>query len=366
MKTVIGTNKGVYYSQKRLILLKHEKFNIVRKWDLYRLIAGIERRVLKTYKLTTKLHSSFGFFNPAAYHFFNAVSNTKKPWVTTMESQFGNFKTKNFDPFDYLVRDQCKYILPYSHWAKKLQLSQIQDDDIRRILEKKMKVINVPQDSFVKTSKIIEKDTVLNFIIVGNEFFRKGGYEVLRIFERLEKEGYKFHLTIISNLNKISYPIIVSDEKFDYSINQIDTKEYISHFSNMDNNDVLNKIKEAHVGLLLSNLENYGYFLLECHAYGVPVISTKQRAFLEINNDKIGWMVFVKMNKLDIIELDSKEKRDEISDMIFKNSYQIIKGILKNPKMVKEKGDLAISNLLKNHSLEDYKSQIASIYHEIT
>jgi glycosyltransferase involved in cell wall biosynthesis len=134
----------------------------------------------------------------------------------------------------------------------------------------------------------------------------------------------------------------------------------------MDNNDVLNKIKEAHVGLLLSNLENYGYFLLECHAYGVPVISTKQRAFLEINNDKIGWMVFVKMNKLDIIELDSKEKRDEISDMIFKNSYQIIKGILKNPKMVKEKGDLAISNLLKNHSLEDYKSQIASIYHEIT
>lgn len=365
MKKIIGTNMGVFYAQKRLILHDYKDYEVKRKWDLYRVISGIERRLFKTFKITTKLHSSFGFFKPDAFHFFNAVSNTKRPWITTMESEFNSFKTPIFDPFDYLQRDEYKYILPYSNWEKNRQLSMIQDLDLRNIIEKKMRVVPVPQELFVEKSKKINKNTTIKFILVGNSFFRKGGYEILKIFEILEKEGYKFHLTIISTIDRRSYPIVIGDEKYNYALDQIKNKSYISHYSNMNNNDVLNIIKESHVGLLLSNLENYGYFLLECQACGVPVVSTNQRAFSEMNNDEIGWVISLKLNDLLIAEIDTEDKREEVSITIFEKGLLLIKKILDNPEDVEVKGDMAILNIVNNHAIDVYKNTITSIYKEI-
>lgn len=355
---------GVLYSQERLIIMNHDDYEIRRKWDLYRIISGIERRLFKTFKITTKLHSSFGLFSPNAYHFFNSVSNTKKPWITTMESEFNSFKTPIFNPFDYLKRDTCKYILPFSNWAKNRQLSLISDENLRVIIEDKMKVVPVPQELYVKKSKKINNE-IVKFILVGNSFFRKGGYELLKIFEVLEKEGYEFHFTIISTIDRRSYPIVIDKDKYNYAFEQIKTKNYISHYANLTNDEVLKEIKKSNVGLLLSNLENYGYFLLECQACGVPVVSTNQRAFSETNNDQIGWVVPLKLNDLSIAQIETKEQRQVVSNTIFKKGLVLIKNILDNPEDIELKGDLAISNIINNHCVSAYKNTIASIYKEI-
>ncbi len=40
----------------------------------------------------------------------------------------------------------------------------------------------------------------VNFLFVGRQFFRKGGMEMLIVFDKLIEKGYPIHLTIVSNI----------------------------------------------------------------------------------------------------------------------------------------------------------------------
>ena len=65
-------------------------------------------------------------------------------------------------------------------------------------------------------SQVIPKDITfhknksgrINFTIIGHDFFRKGGKEVLIVFDRLYKEGLvNWHLNIISKLEFGDYAL---------------------------------------------------------------------------------------------------------------------------------------------------------------
>ena len=50
------------------------------------------------------------------------------------------------------------------------------------------------------------------------------------------------------------------------------------------NSEVMNILKNTHVGLLPTYADTYGYSVLEAQSFGCPVITTNIRAMPEINN----------------------------------------------------------------------------------
>lgn len=364
-KINIVTNYGILYSQKRLILLHHQRFKLTRKMDLNRVLAHIffKLNLQKYYK------KYFYLFNPIGiqadgFHFFNTVTSSKRPWIVTLEADFNRFQTNKFDPLNYIVSTHCKYIFPYSNWAMGNQLRQIQDSKIKAIVSDKMRVLYPPQEVLVKEPKN-KVSTPLKFILVGFEFFRKGGYEALKAFERLHNEGYKFEFTIISDLGKRDFPGDTTEKNYKYVLDQIRTKDYINYYNALPNAKVLELLKKHHVGVLLSHLETFGYFVLECQASALPVITTTQRAFLEINANDRGWFVDVPVNDNLSIEYDSEEKRKMVQNLIEENFYEVVKSILTNPSNIINKSKNCLDYIQTNHNLEKYKNTLSDIYEEI-
>lgn len=362
----ISTNRGILYSQKRLILLNYKDFLVKSSFDFNRILAHLffklgNRKLYRKYFYLFKTRGIKG----DAFHFFNTVTNSSRPWIVTMEADFNRFQNNRFNPFKYLESNSCKYILPYSQWSLNNQLCKINDETLKEKISKKMKVIYPPQQVLVNSHQA-ELNKPVKFILVGGEFFRKGGYEALKVFEQLDNEEFKFEFTIISKLHRGDFPVDATEEMYAYTVNQIKTKSYINYFESLPNEEVLTKIKEHNVGILISHLETFGYFVLECQASGVPVITTSQRAFLEINSEERGWLVQVPINSNLSIEYDTKEKRNHIQKLIEKRFYGVAKEILQNPDQISIKSENSINYIKEYHSLNKYKIKLAEIYKEIT
>ncbi|MFH4294310.1 glycosyltransferase, partial [Acinetobacter baumannii] len=82
-------------------------------------------------------------------------------------------------------------------------------------------------------------------------------------------------------------------------------RKNIKIYSNVDNNKVIEMIREHHIGLFPTWADTFGYSVLEFQACGCPVISTDVRALSEINNNDIGWLINVDKNKYGEIVVDS-------------------------------------------------------------
>lgn len=375
MKTkIIGSNFGLSYVQKKFIYegIDSNKFILKNYYDSQYLLTKIENQFFKirnkliTNKnrfFTTKFYKDNSLSHQVSmFHFYDSVSNTKKPWITHLESNFNIHKRKSFNPYDYLIKNECKKIIATSNWTKKNQLFQLKQSKIRDEIEKKTIVLHPPQKLFVNTPKELKTNKV-TFVMVGNTFFNKGGIETLKIFNKLDKEGYSFHLNIISNLSPLRWPIGEIDQKtYKKVINEITSKNYITHYSNISQDEVFNVIKSSDVGILMSSLENYGLSTLEYKAFGLPCIVTTQRAFLETNNDKIGWMVKVDTNDLDIIDLSSLEKRTQASTQIFQNGLHVVRRILENPTEIYHKSKRSIEYLKKFHDPINYINKMTTLY----
>lgn len=372
-KKIIGSNYGINYAQKRFVIqgIDLNKFIFKKYYDSQYLITKIENQIFKlkgelntnNRVFSTKFHRDNSFSRQVSmFHFFDSVSNTNKPWVTQLEHNFNIHKKKSFNPFDYLIKNECKKIIAISNWAKRNQLFQLEDSKIRDEIEKKIIVLHPPQKLFVNSPNELKTNKV-TFVMVGNTFFNKGGIETLKIFNKLDKEGYSFHLNIISNLSPLRWPIgKIDDKTYKKVTNEIKSKNYITHYSNLTQDKVFNVIKSSDVGILMSSLENYGNSTLEYKAFGLPCILTTQRAFLETNNDKIGWMVKVDTNELDIIDLSSEEKRTNASNQIFQNGLDIIRRILENPTEIYQKSKMSIEYLKKYHDPGNYINKMTKLY----
>src|SRR5262249_18051285 len=142
------------------------------------------------------------------------------------------------------------------------------------------------------------RNAIIQFAIVGNHFFRKGGMEVLRAFDVLLGKNFPIKLTIIStfaidqvwpNQDRIEFLAKLQEAKSIISLHP----DCILHCSGLPNSEVIKLLKQTHVGLLPTWAETYGYFVLEAQACGCPVISTDIRALPEINNAECGWLIKV-------------------------------------------------------------------------
>ncbi|MHC5754080.1 MAG: glycosyltransferase family 4 protein [Nostoc sp.] len=323
-------------------------------------------------------------------HFFNTISYSSIPWITTfetylprftclisypharkLESDFSALKTeaKIHKAFKALSGDACHRIIAMSDCNANMQTMLLKEfSEYQESIQSKLIVMHPPQRLLIHKyeNKQLNLDEKIKFIFVGSGFFRKGGQEIVEMFKYLkDKYKYNFELTIVSSLATDNYAtktILADVEKAKHLIQK--NSDWINYFPRLPNQEVLELMKKSHIGLLPTYADTYGYSVLEFQAAGCPVITTNVRALTEINDNNVGWIIKIPKDTLGEAIYRTKEGRFVISKLIRKGIEQAVHEIFADRKVILDKSNRSISRIIEHHSIEDYASKLKSIYLE--
>ena len=270
--------------------------------------------------------------------------------------------------FKLLANENCKKLIAISQCAYDIQCQYLEKfPEYRDDIIAKMCVIHAAQKLMVDSYDKKELDEkYIVFTIVGADFFRKGGREILTVFEKLILQGYPLRLNIISSMQYGDYASKTSKEdllKVQKTIKKFPTN--IFHYNSLPNTKVLKIFNQTHIGLLPTYADTYGYSVLEAQANGCPVITTNVRSLPEINNNSLGWVIDIPKNDWGEGLFESEMERAEISKIIEEGLYEIIKEIVEFPQIIKVKGTRCLEEIREFHSPKTKAMEIESIYNQI-
>jgi len=125
---------------------------------------------------------------------------------------------------------------------------------------------------------------------------------------------------------------------------------------------VLALMRSAHVGLLPTYADTYGYSVLECQAQGTPVISTNVRALPELNNEQAGWLIEVPRDDLGEGLYATPEQRALLSAAIEAGLERALHEIFADRASLRRKGIAALARIQQQHDPARYKQRLGEIY----
>ena len=318
-------------------------------------------------------------------HLFNGISYGHKPWVTGFETIVPRFselmqryhgKTKNpikmtvklQRAFEALKSPFCKKIIAMSQAAALMQtdlLMELPYED-QEIIRKKIIVIHPPQEVLVDQAVRREYDDQhpIRLILVGDGFFRKGGREILRAFDKLiREENANLKLILVSSLTMDHYAAKETQEDLDWANSFIqEHSDWIEHYTSLSPDEVLTLMKSCDIGLLPTYADSYGFSVLEAQACGLPVISTDVRVLPEINNTDCGWLIRVPKNEMGEALYSTPEERAQLSQKIQDGLEAILRSILKDQSSIYPKALKALERIREMHDPEDFSQKLREIY----
>lgn len=303
-------------------------------------------------------------------HTFNTVCRIKKPWVVSFESTIPRYiyARKQFENFYHVLkergvedmrRENCICLLPISNYTYHLQKKYFEYIGAKDLINK-MKVLHPPQ-TIESDVDIIEKKyddmRELRFLMVGHAFFVKGGREIAEVLSEFRKER-DIKLTIVSSLiNPFGQGEgFDNDDIKNFREFIVKNKEWITLYPVVSNRQVLNLARNAHIGLLPSYHDTYGYSVLEMQACGCPVITSDVRALPEINNNLCGWVSNIENVRKDGIQAMIKQNKKEL--------YRIVEDILNGTGQIKNRACKSLQRIQTNHSPVKYGKKLMKVYRE--
>lgn len=311
-------------------------------------------------------------------HFFNTINFDKKAFVTTFEStlpiyldMYSNQHEADVEKaLKVLASTRCKKIIALSACAKNIELARLAlYPDYEKTIRAKMTTLLPPQAALIDSlaDKKLSDDGSIRFLFVGQSFYRKGGLEILRAFDRVKKEyDFSLQLTLVGNIEKLdkTFTHYTEAERDKAKVIITENSDWITHFSYMENAELLEEMTRSQVGLLPTWSDTFGYSVLEFQAAGCPVISTDVRALPEINDNDRGWLI--KLSKDTVFEAICATPADRkiVSQTITNKLEEIIVSIFAHPEIIAEKAEKSLSAIKQHHSPENFAEKLNEIYQE--
>ena len=384
---------GIYsdsYPDKRMILNKVPEVQYIQIENKRETIGRALRFLGRTFPeiRQTELYAQGVHFtldapyypNIDVIHTFNRVClHDRNRWAATFEKTFPEYFSEE-NRINYrlmrrqlplILSEKCIAILPMSQWAYNYELwllSQFADQNEIEQVKEKMTVIYPPQNLLISPEEIqIKYDHAekVRFLYVGSQVKRKGGAEVLKAFDQLRKKYDSFSLTFVGKLND-NYNNFFLDAKEKEEIQRIITHaDWLEYHERLSNEEVLKLAKQAHVGLLPSMGDTFGFSVLEMQACGCPVITTDRQALPEINHDQCGWLINTRALRLthgDDFAHYTRDEVNEFSALIRERLIHSISAIMDNPELLIEKAILAQERIKNIHNPEFYAENLKRIY----
>lgn len=381
-----------FYTNLRIIINQLPEANYVPVRDLFSirraLALKLNRVIGKPLFPTFDLNNQFEDFDlnkVDVLHFSNGISFGKTPWVSHFETILPRFSElltqaksthwQNLQPgrltlkgLDALRSPSCKQIIAWSENAANFQrkfLSEISSEYSEPIMAK-LRVLHPAQEMLVEsvTPRQYDHEHPIRFVLVGAGFFRKGGRELFRTFEKLAvEEGFPIRLVVVSSLRLEPYAAKETEEDVTWARKIISAKpQWLEYYEELPNKVVLDLLKNADVGLLPTWADTYGLSVLETQASGCPVITTDVRALPEINNNRVGWLIRVPKDELGEAIYATAENRLELSRTIEAGLESIIRSIVAEPGMIALKGQAALERIHAEHDPQIYAEKLRQVY----
>lgn len=373
------------YPEKRMIIGKVSEFKYIKLspyYDMKILMLKILERLCK------KLKSNFVFFDYIVFnydpiwdkkidifHSFNRIYYGRKNWVVTFENTIPAFRDEKRDyqiysnaRMKYLLNDKCKAILPMSNWAYNqavnLWRQVISSREVEKLISK-TKIMQPPQESLITYNELINKfdnmSEEVRFVFVGRDFWRKGGEIAINALKEIRKK-YNVKITVISKLDIAEQAYSPKSNKDMLNYFKINS-DWITYYSELPNDKVIEILKSSHIGLLPTWFDTYGFSVLEMQSTGCPVITTNTNALPEINSCDRGWFIDTQ-SIINSIGNDyyNKDICNKMSSYMVNSLINCIKNILLNKNEVKEKAICAYEYILVEHLPQNYKEKMKFIY----
>lgn len=341
-------------------------------------------------EMVAKLFYDFQTIIPTGcdvFHFFNCINlGMHSKWVISVESgvpwpvsvtrcvESENADLSSIAQDKYVERrisalanPNCLGLLALSHCTENIQREIIkQFPQYESIIAKKTITLLPPQKLVINDVK--EKgvtwgeEETLTFIYVGSDFYRKGGRETVLVLSELHKR-YSFKLILISSMavDEKRYMRTENDEKESKCLIE-KNKDWIEYYDRLPNTEVLEKMKKAHVCLLPTWMDTFAYSVLEAQACGTPVISTSLRALTEINNENVGWLIDVPVNRLNNPLHLTKVQQDCFSEKLLNGLYNKVEYVLQHRKEIKDKAMKCLVKIKEYHSPQKYEEKLRMAY----
>jgi len=382
--------QGHEYPVRRNIIGLVSEIEYTRIYDAYELFRKLNSVSMRL-GIPFDLHDSrFKFSNlfvgkVDVIHLFNSVSFSSVPWVSTFETIIPRYQValschhgsepsfsgllSNRDvnlALESLSQDSCKKIIAISECTADIQREMLANfPNYQSQIEKKMVVMHPPQEAYFHSydEKRLVDDGSISFLFAGAAFFRKGGLPMLRAFRQLKEEDYNLNLSIVSDLTIDDYAARETAEDLREAEEIISQNgDWITHYGALPNEAVLDLMKNAHVGLLPTYADTYGYSVLELQGCGCPVITTDVRALTEINDNSVGWLIEIPKNRLKEAVYTSGVDRSVIAHRIERGIVQIVRSIFTNRTEIKMKANRALARIRRAHNPARYAEKLHEIY----
>lgn len=354
--------------------------------DVYRAFEIISLRLLKSkVQMNSDIHMVYKSVSASdidVIHTFNTVCDVSVPWVSTFETMIPrtnclccrDWEVGTLVPdeitlygFKLCASEHCKTLIALSESTKIMQTLIMEALKIpnREVIAEKIKVLPPPQPVLITPDELNKKfqniHERIEFLFIGGLFYRKGGAQILDAMQAMVSKGMKLHLTIVSSLVDDGFTRISAEEKQQYQ-RMISECDWITHYPKLPNAEVLKLCKKAHVGMLPSMADTYGYAILEMQAGGCPVITTDIRAMAEINNNACGYIIPVPKYPSTEAIYDTPESLEILKRTIYQGLRNVLDEIQNNPDAVEKKSEAVLSRLKRDHSPEKYARELSLIY----
>ncbi len=364
----VGLTGSGYPERRNILDLPHEGVCFVRHRDPVQLLDLLYFKI--TGKLAPRLHAvhhDLGLRRADVLHFFNKLSLSRTPWVSTFETRIPRVYQPGPRLFDALARPACKRLIAMSHRALRIEEVMLeQHPTIKADVLAKTIVLHPAQRALITSidEKPIQQD-IIHFTLVGHEFFRKGGLATLRTFDRALAARSPVRLTVVSELLTGDHVSQSGASEVNEALAIIGRHpERIAHHRSLPNAEVMELLRKSDVVLLPTLHDSYGYSVLEGQAMGCPVISTDVAALPEINDEERGWIIRAPKDEMGEGLWRSFEARARFSTAIEEQMAAHLEAIVRSPELVRKKGARALEHIRNDHDPAERARVLDLIYAE--
>ena len=239
----------------------------------------------------------------------------------------------------------------------------------RIIIVNKMEVLLPPQELLSSENEILQKyqfrDEKVRLLFVGSQMKRKGGVELIRVLDQLHRKYNNFSAVVIGDLENEYCNFYLSLEEKEQIKRIIAEAEWLDYYNRLSNREVLQYAQKAHVGVLPTMGDTFGFSVLEMQACGCPVITTDRQAMPEINNNQCGWLLNTKGAESvsnDDFAHYTKREVDQLSETIRTQLEAVLTEILEHPERIQDKAICALDRVSREHDPARYASKLLRIY----
>lgn len=363
------TNDLGYAAKRNYAGLPFEDISFERRYDVFKILKALDDRLPgRRIALQRSLETLYGYPFPSPEHLRNSVAIGPGPWVVTMEetlpfwSEFAPAWLKRL-VWNRIASASCHAVIAISNHAQDRLRKDLAEADFseRGEVLKKTFVLYPVQKLLVSSLHEKPEGPPWRFVLVGTQFYRKGGAEAVRVFDRLLSDGAPIELHLVTELEQ-QPGSRTTPEWHNQSHSIIDRWDQINLHGRLPHEDVLALMRKSHVGLLPTYRDTFGISVLEAQAAGCPVITTNQCALPEINSEATGWMIDLPLDKYRNTPFDGKSKPGSLSERIEEGVHQSVLEIIETPNIILRKGRSALQRIQRRHNPRKAVVKLLEVY----